>query len=173
MIAMIEAVRTNVSPAGVWAVVVVAVACLAFWLVALAVASRYPGVHHRRTPGMPGPVLGGTHVSDCGRSVAPSRASAAMFDADEADAMAAAGAASEGSPVAAPHPVPVPSQRVPGAAPAPSQPTPGQPVLTQPSPGQRAPGQPDAPVMPAQRSGDADRPQHTAAGTNRVGHNRG
>lgn len=86
MSVMIEASRTTASPAGIWAVVIVAVAGLGFWLSAVALASRDPSIRHRRVPDMPGPVLGGTHVSDCGRSVAPNRDFAAAFDSREEDA---------------------------------------------------------------------------------------
>ena len=159
MIAMIEAARTTTSPAGLWLVVIVAVACLAFWLGMLAIVSQDPGGarRRRRIAEMQGPVVGGTHVSDCGRSVAPSRRSGAVFAVDETDAFAAAAAAA--APPAAPAAagtgvagagatgagVTVPGQRTEEPAPVPS-----------PSP---APGQ-ATPVMPTQRTGDADRPRH-------------
>ena len=164
---MYEAAQTNVtntSTAGILAIVVVSVACLAFWLAAVALASRDPSVRHRRTPDMNrrtpdmnrrtpdmmGPVLGGTHVSDCGRSVAPNRDSAATFDDAEAEAILSADAdATSGAARSA-----VPSQRVPGGAPVPSQPGAGQP---------RA-GQPEAPAVPAQQTGDAGQPRRTGAG---------
>ena len=37
---MVEAVQTNVSPAGIWAIVIVAVILLAFWLTAITLADR-------------------------------------------------------------------------------------------------------------------------------------
>jgi hypothetical protein len=37
---MVEAVQTNVSPAGIWAIVIVAVVLLAFWLTAITLADR-------------------------------------------------------------------------------------------------------------------------------------
>src|SRR5262249_24774427 len=122
---MIEAANTNTSTGGIWAIVVVAVICLAFWLTMLAFASQNPGgVRERgriRMMGeLQGPVLGGTPVSDCGRSVSPNRDSPATFSDAEADAVLGpreepeavpAGAApSRAAPDAA-----VPGQRAPGA----------------------------------------------------------
>jgi len=137
---MYEAAQTNVSPAGIWAIVAVAVVCLAFWLTAIAIAARNPGAGRRRMPSHPGPVLGGAHVSDCGRSVAPNRDSAATFADSEAEALAAypgavaAGAADARASAPA---------RVPG---------------TGPEPPRRTASQPTAPAVPVQRAGDADRP---------------
>ena len=37
---MVEAVQTTVSPLGIWAIVIVAVVLLAFWLVAITLADR-------------------------------------------------------------------------------------------------------------------------------------
>jgi hypothetical protein len=70
---MTEAVRTTASPAAIWAICVVAVVCLAFWLFMINYADRHPYVRHRRLPDMPGPVLGGIHLAEGGRSVAPNR----------------------------------------------------------------------------------------------------
>jgi len=70
---MIEAARTSASPAAIWTICIVAVACLAFWLSMIWYADRHPYVRHQRLPDMPGPVLGGIHLSEGGRSVAPSR----------------------------------------------------------------------------------------------------
>jgi hypothetical protein len=162
---MYEAAQTNVSTAGIWAIIVVAVACLAFWLGALALAARDPGVGDKRMPGMNrrmsgmmGPVLGGTHVSDCHRSVAPSRSSEATFADAEAEAIlgatvapsapAAAGAPAAGAAAAAP------GQRVTGGAPVPSQS----------GAGQSGAGQSGAPTIPAQQTGDADQPRRAGAG---------
>lgn len=147
MIAMIEAARTAASPAGIWAVVIVALSALAFWLGALAIVSRNPGGRRRRAPDMPGPVLGGTHVSDCGRSVAPSRRSSAVFAADEADIYLARSARQPEAPAAAPatNVTVVPGQRTAG------------------SPAAR-PGA-GRPEMPAPRTGDADRPRPAATGS--------
>ncbi len=76
---MFEAVRTTASPAAIWTIVVVAVSVLAFWLGAVAWADMHPRVRHRLTPTMPGPVLGGMHVAEGGRSVSPNRDAPAVF----------------------------------------------------------------------------------------------
>jgi hypothetical protein len=154
---MNEAAQTNVSAGGIWAIVAVAVVCLAFWLVMLAVASQNPGgvrERRRRMSGPQGPVLGGTHVSDCRRSVSPTRDSPATFSDAEADAFLARempGAAEPGvsEPGATEPGVTVPGQRAPGAAP---------------TPGGAAQGQPGAGAVPTQRDAGADQPQRTRAG---------
>jgi hypothetical protein len=166
--------QTNTSTTGIWAIIVVAVACLAFWLGAVALAARDPGVRHRRMPDLMGPVLGGTHVSDCHRSVAPSRISGATFADAEAEAMLGADAdadadygsvaATSGAPAASSAPAAasgarVPGQRVPGGAPVPSQPGTGHPGAGQPGAGQA-----EAPTVPAQRASDADQPRRAGAG---------
>ena len=79
---MVEAVRTTASPAAIWTICVVAVGCLAFWLSAIWVADKNPVWKHWRgwrMPEMPGPVLGGVHVAEGGRSVAPNREAPAVF----------------------------------------------------------------------------------------------
>jgi hypothetical protein len=74
---------------------VVAVLCLAAWLGAVAYAAAHPKVKHRRVPNMPGPVLGGMHLAEGGRSVAPNRDALARVpaqrtgEADQADQAAA------------------------------------------------------------------------------------
>jgi hypothetical protein len=129
---VILAVNTTASPVAIWAIVIVAVLCLAFWLGAVAWADMHPIVRQRQVPKMPGPVLGGMHVAEGGRSVAPHR---------------------EGPPVLA-----VPGQRGAEPAPAPSQNV-GQPMQVQ-NAGQQGGVQ----GMPAQRTGEADRPERTTAG---------
>jgi hypothetical protein len=68
-----EAVKTTASAGEIWAIVVVAVVCLAIWLGAVAWADLHPDVRHRQVPDMPGPVLGGMHLGSGGRSVSPNR----------------------------------------------------------------------------------------------------
>ena len=70
---MLEAVHTTASPVAIWTICIVAVACLAFWLGAVAVADMHPFWRHWQVQKMPGPVLGGMHVAEGGRSVAPDR----------------------------------------------------------------------------------------------------
>lgn len=154
---MVEAVRTTASPAAVWTICVVVVACLLFWLAAIAWADMHPIVRHRRLPMMPGPVLGGIHMAEGGRSVAPNRDASAVL-ADVVTAESGAGAGDR-----------VPAGAVPGQRPGEERQASGQPQ------GQSADGQPaqpqpagtaksGVPVPPAQRSGEADRPEHSVTG---------
>lgn len=156
---MIEAVKTTASPAEIWAIVVVAVACLVFWLGAVAWADRHPLWRGRQVPEMQGPVLGGMHVAGGGRSVAPNReAPSVLTDVDEVPydqrdyepehEMAEQWV--EAAPGTSEYWVPV--QR--GAEPAPAQPVPEQPVPEQSTAGQAT----AVPEMPAQRTGEADQP---------------
>jgi hypothetical protein len=115
---MVEAVRTTASPAAIWVICIVAVSCLAFWLFMISYVDRHPYVRNRRLPTMPGPVLGGYHVAEGGRSVAPNRELPADFTmaerapAEPATAAAPAGAPAEPSPTAAgPRAGRVPAQR--------------------------------------------------------------
>lgn len=158
---MIEAVRTTATPIEIGAIVVIAISCLAFWLGMIAVASTDPGgVRRRRRRGeMMGPVVGGTHVSDCRRSVAPNRRSAAVFASHEEEVFfgtaagsdaVSSGAAGSGAVSAGPAPA-VPGQRAGEPAPAAGQ---------QATP---AAGQQPTPAMPAQRSGEAGQPRPAGA----------
>ena len=49
------AVRTTASPAAIWAIVVVAVVLLVFWLSMIWYADAHPYVRQSRLPDMPGP----------------------------------------------------------------------------------------------------------------------
>ena len=72
------------SAAATWAIVIVAVVCLSFWLVAVLVfATRPRRAKNANEPKMPGPVLGGMHFAEGGRSVAPDRDSPAVFTDQE------------------------------------------------------------------------------------------
>jgi hypothetical protein len=159
-VAMIEANKTTASAGEIWAIVVVAVCCLAFWLTMINWADRNPLYKHRQVPDMPGPVLGGIHLAAGGRSVAPSReAPAVLTDEEEeveeeyreyemAGASQAGGTPAEGRPF-------VPGQRD-----------------AQPQQAPTLPAQPQAPAeqagtvadMPTQRTGKADRAQRSATG---------
>ena len=70
---MIEAAKTTASTGEVWAIVVVAVSCLAFWLGVVAWADKNPRWRSRHMSQMHGPVSGGMHLGSGGRSVAPNR----------------------------------------------------------------------------------------------------
>jgi len=105
---MILAVNTHTSPAGLWAIVAVAVATLAFWLTMVVGWASRPEARGRRprtrlpasrlegqdTMAPLGPVVGGTHVAEGGRSLAPRRDAPAM-------AMAGAWGGADGEPEAA------------------------------------------------------------------------
>lgn len=136
---MIEAARTTASPMELWAIVVIAVSCLAFWLGMITVASADPGGarRRRRVADMQGPVVGGTHVSDGGRSVAPNRRAAAIFADHEAEVFFSAMVPGQrtGSPAGEPAPA-AENQQHSAATPA------------------RA---------PAQRTGEADQPRRAGA----------
>lgn len=137
---MTEAVRTTASPAAIWAICVVAVACLAFWLIMINYADKHPYVRHRRLPDMPGPVLGGVHLAEGGRSVAPNRELPADLTIPEPQ---------------------VPGQRAPQPS---AEPTtagaPAQPTATQ------GPAATAAGPIPAQRAGSGDT---TVGGTTQAG----
>ena len=101
---MILAANTSTSPAGLWAIVAITVAGLAFWLVMVVGWASRPEVKRRRqrwtsTPGGQETmtpretVMGGTHVAYGGRSVAPRRDAPAM-------AMAGAWTGADGEPEA-------------------------------------------------------------------------
>jgi hypothetical protein len=134
---MIDAARTTASPAAIWAICIVAVACLAFWLFMVSYADRHPYVRNRRLPDMPGPVLGGVHLAEGGRSVAPNR----ELPADLTP------------------PPQIPAQRASQAAQAPAT-APGPPAAGEPT-AAGAPAQ-SGPV-PAQRTQEADTPADHSA----------
>ena len=84
---MYMAAKTIASPAETWAIVIVAVICLAFWLIMVVGIAPRPDAKKRQQrealqvplAGVtPVPVSGGTHVAAGGRSVAPSRDAPAM-----------------------------------------------------------------------------------------------
>jgi hypothetical protein len=77
---MLEAtVRTTASTGAIWVIVVVAVVCLAFWLGTVLWMGEHPLWPQHRAPDMPGPVLGGVHLAEGGRSVSPNRVAPATF----------------------------------------------------------------------------------------------
>jgi hypothetical protein len=150
--AVIEAVKTTASAGEIWAIVIVAIGTLAFWLGIVAWADMHPFVRSRRVSDMQGPVLGGMHLGSGGRSVSPNREAPSVLtnvddlpydqrdyepEHDEA-AQWAGGTRGTGEPW-------VPVQRRPE-----SQPTPDQTGA--------------APQMPAQRTGEADQAARAAAG---------
>jgi hypothetical protein len=126
------------------------VACLAFWLGAVTLADRHPYVRNPRIPDMPGPVLGGTHLAEGGRSVAPERDAPAFFTDDEVTELASpvtAGAARPGGPL-------VPEQRETEPLPASAS---GQEARPRPPTDKQ-------PAMPPQRTGEGDQAKRSVAG---------
>ena len=149
--AMVLAVQTTASPAAIWTICGVMVGCLAFWLGAVTLADRHPYVRNPRIPDMPGPVLGGTHLAEGGRSVAPERDAPAFFtDAEvtELTSPVAVGPARPGQP-------PVPEQRKTEALPESAQEARSQLPTAKP---------PAMPTMPSQRTAEGDRAKRSVAG---------
>jgi hypothetical protein len=77
---MVVAANTTASTAAIWTICVVAVVCLAVWLGGLLYLDGHPFWRHWQPPDMQGPVLGGIHAAEGGRSVSPSRDAPATFD---------------------------------------------------------------------------------------------
>jgi hypothetical protein len=65
------AVRTTASPGAIWAIVVVAVVLLAFWLFMVMVYANRPDPRFRQLAGMAGPALGGDVHADLGAAPQP------------------------------------------------------------------------------------------------------
>jgi hypothetical protein len=188
----VEAVRTSISPGGIWAMVVVVVACLAFWLIAVNVASIDVPARRRRRIAMAltreealSGTLGGAPAGAAGR------ATTGVTGATPAGAAGAAtiGAAAAGAARLA-QTVPSAREQVgsePGAV------TP-EPASAQPPSGTRVPpsgavrilgpedeqvpsqrsastepiqtGQDPRHAMPAQRTADTDQPERSATSDN-------
>lgn len=161
---MVEAVRTTASAGAIGAIVGVAVICLAFWLIAVAYADAHPDVRHRRLPEMRGPVLGGIHMAEGGRSVAPNRGAPAEGGGLLADLAATGREAGQPDVAAEPDRPRVPAQRGPLA--------PTEPAAARgPESGPRGEGAADAPTepIPAQRGAPADIEAANRTGTGRRG----
>lgn len=71
------------SATATWVIVIVVVCALTFMLSAVALAGRRPYSKHPRMAPMMGPVVGGTHVAEGGRSVAPDRDAPPVFTNEE------------------------------------------------------------------------------------------
>jgi hypothetical protein len=164
---MTEAVRTTASPAAIWTICVVAVLCLAFWLFMINYADKHPYVRPRRLPDMPGPVPGGVHLAEGGRSVAPNRELPADLTVPEPRVppqhtpQPSAEPVRTSEPTAAPgtQPGPVPAQRA------------GSGDTTVGGTSQADATRAEAPTepIPAQRSTDSDQAGSTSADTNAGG----
>jgi hypothetical protein len=136
------AVRTTASPAAIWVICAVAVLCLVFWLSMVMVVANRPVVRHRRFADLPGPVLGGMHLAQGGRSVAPTRDAPAVLEDFGTAGVTPAPDTAAGQP-GRPR---VPAQRGPEA---PAQPVPAQgPAPAREDAAAEAPAEP----VPAQRT---------------------
>ena len=114
------------SAALTWAIIAVAVLCLAAWLILVRFADDHPRHRHTRQPQWKGPVLGGMHT-DGGRSLAPNRDLPAHFTEAELQEMSRR---------------PAPGQPLPARPAVPSQPVPargGASVRPAPAPDVRLP----------------------------------
>jgi hypothetical protein len=148
---MVLAEQTTASPAAIWAIVAVAVGCLAFWLGAVVMADRHPYVRHPQVPDMPGPVLGGTHLAEGGRSVAPDRDAPAVFTDAEVTELTSPVVAGQEQPVRPQ----VPGQRGAETLSASAQEARSRPPVAKP---------PSMPAMPAQQTGEGDQAKPSVAG---------
>jgi hypothetical protein len=63
------AVRTTASPAAIWVICVVAVACLAFWLIMVMVVAPRPDPRLRRVAAISGSVAGGIPMAAGGTGI--------------------------------------------------------------------------------------------------------
>jgi hypothetical protein len=128
------------STAATWAIIIVVIPLLAFWLIAVEVfAPRMQKTRNTQRPRMTGPVLGGMHIAEGGRSVAPNRDAPAILTDEEARQLRQRSTLRPG----------VPSQGLPSQRPAHRS---GQPAS--PATSTRQPSQ--APPFPGQRTASHD-----------------
>jgi hypothetical protein len=149
------------SATATWIMCIVIVGSLIGMLGVITLASRHPSFRNPRVPSMSGPVLGGMHLSEGGRSVAPTGQEPAELTETELGAMRAA--ETGGGPGAARPEVPVqPMPAAPGRVPGQAVPAQRSAELEQTVPLQVA-GRSDQAeqAVPRQRSGQADRPEKT------------
>ena len=141
---MVEASQTSVSPAGIWAIVIVMTLVLAFWLTAIALADRSQAraSGRARLAGDTVPTLGDAWA---GGSVAGARAPEIPEEAVHEPIVAAGDA--------------------PGAEAQGRHAGDEEAATTRADiPGQRTPGRHARPEMPRQRSGEDDRAERSYAG---------
>lgn len=137
---MVEAARTMASPAGIWAIVIVAVVTLAFWLVAITLADRSQVRASGRarvttfTGAWAGESVAGEQAAEIPEQAVPEPAGARGRHARDE---------------------PTPQGDAPTRADIPAQPgeAPAQPAA-----------EPGRHPMPTQRTGDADRAERSRAG---------
>lgn len=75
------AARTTASPAAIWVICVVAVACLVFWLIMVMVVATRPDPRLRRMAAISGSMVGEINLAPGGRSVEGSEPEAARVPA--------------------------------------------------------------------------------------------
>lgn len=141
---MVEASQTSVSPAGIWAIVIVMVLVLAFWLTAIALADRSQAraSGRARLASDTVPTLGGAWA---GGSVAGARAPEIPEEAVHEPILAAGDAS--GAEARGRHAKDDEAATTRADVPA-----------------QRTPGRHERPAMPRQRSGEGDRAGRSYAG---------
>jgi hypothetical protein len=139
---------------------IVIVGSLIGMLSVITIASRHPAFKSPRVPSIQGPVLGGTHIAEGGRSVAPDRDAPAELTETELQTIEVARTGRPGGPRPE-----VPAQRLPTApARVPEQAAQGQrsgqagQAAPLPGPG---PSDQAEQALPRQRSGEADKPERT------------
>jgi hypothetical protein len=153
---MVEAARTMASPAAIWAIVIVAVVALAFWLVAIYLADRSQVRASGRARAATRPVYAGSwatgSMADEQAGEIPEQAAPEQAAPEQA---APEQAASEPAEARGRHvrDEPATEGETPTRVDIPAQPAAGS--------GRHA--------MPAQRTGDADRPDHSGAGRSNTG----
>jgi hypothetical protein len=162
---MVEAVRTTASTAAIWAIIAVAMLCLAFWLTAVLVANNLQARESRRRRELldaPGPALSGTGVP---ASAVPGQRSDSGQPEPEPEAVTAWGRhAKPGAGY-------VTADNVEPSSPATSGPGTNSPETggqadapTRPDLPAQQPAQSGRHAMPTQRTGDSDRAQRSFAG---------
>lgn len=146
---MVLASQTTGTTAGIWAIVIVAVCALAFWLTAVMLADRSQAraSGRARLAGDTRPALGGAWA---GGSVAGARAPEIPDEAVHEPVVTPAG--TPGAEARGRH------ARDEEAAPQGETPTRAD------IPAQRTPGRHERPAMPRQRTGEADRAERSYAG---------
>jgi hypothetical protein len=159
------------SATATWIMCIVIVGSLIGMLGVITLASRHPSFRNPRVPSMQGPVLGGMHLSEGGRSVAPTGQAPAEFTDNELrwiegvetghPEAARTEAARPEVPV---QPMPaVPAQRSDETQQAVPRQAQGQSDQAEQAVPRQAQGQSDQAeqAVPRQRSGQADRPEKT------------
>jgi hypothetical protein len=150
---VVEAVKTHASPVEIWAIVIVAVSCLGFWLSMVMRANHEQVKASGLTPGLPRQLALG--------EVSAEQAARELPDGFEMPAQRVATAEAPAEPISADAPT-RPDLPVQTGEPAPGVPAQGTPSQGMPTQGMPAQGMP-AEGMPAQRSGEGDRAERSGA----------